>query len=462
MEAVEQFIKKPGDEDVRLDEVFTDAMLKQVMTKLKEAGVGELESAESLWNSHYRSRRVVSTFLKDAEIGKKRLISMPDRITNTLQLPSGELMFRPTVINCYSEPLGTPSAWFDSWLAFFFDTPTDLDGKGRRPIHTYLQRIRRSKYPAVTANEETASIPLQLLLLGAFDAALVRLLQAKAGSDWQTLRREICKSMQSEKTPRIVEVLESTYSNADIIFLQEVGNQLLERLKAVMGEKYSVIAPRTFSTGRGQNSVMLLRSELFSPDYSEVDVAAAGWEAGDLLAVRTQVAGGASLMLASFHGDTNGLLTEPAVDAVVQQLHPAEPLLFGLDANAHKLQSKSTAYVLDFQKAYRRLGLQACWDSETAAAPPLTTFNARTFLQPQLNKAVGKAELLEKGDRNPKDYVLFSKGNFALGSAWRDNTGRGEFLEDTVFPTLEFPSDHAVVAADLVLIAPTTNAKSEL
>ena len=34
-----------------------------------------------------------------------------------------------------------------------------------------------------------------------------------------------------------------------------------------------------------------------------------------------------------------------------------------------------------------------------------------------------------------------------VGDVIRDNTGEGHYLEDMVFPTLRFPSDHALVAA---------------
>merc|ERR1719198_691640 len=119
-----------------------------------------------------------------------------------------------------------------------------------------------------------------------------------------------------------------------------------------------------------------------------------------------------------------------------------------MDANTYEKTSKKTAHVLDFEKRYLELGYKSCWGKVDPAR--YTTFNARTYLQPQLNKAAKSTELAEKGDRNPKDFVLFTP-HFVAGRVWRDNTGRGEYLEDMVFPTLEFPSDHAVLSADLLL-----------
>jgi hypothetical protein len=66
-------------------------------------------------------------------------------------------------------------------------------------------------------------------------------------------------------------------------------------------------------------------------------------------------------------------------------------------------------------------------------------------------------------DRNPKDHVVFrapSTGGgpgpdrgpgFRVNLVTRDNTGDGNFMPDAPFPTLRFPSDHAVVSVELEL-----------
>jgi len=230
-----------------------------------------------------------------------------------------------------------------------------------------------------------------------------------------------------------------------VIFLQEAGNQLVELLQASHAGEYSIVLPKAYSAKRNQNSVMLLRSSLFSSP-EEMDVPAKGWEEGDLLLVKATVAG-TPVTLASFHGDTNGLLTMPMLSTVMEHL-PTKTLLFGMDANTYERESKSTAHVLEFEQMYTQHNLQSCWGKVDPRR--YTTFNARTYLQPQLNKAAKSNELAEKGDRNPKDFVLFTE-QFVLGRVWRDNTGKGEYVEEMVFPTLEFPSDHAALAVDLLL-----------
>jgi hypothetical protein len=446
MEAVERFIVDPGDLDVPVDKIFSNDMFKRVMQKMEDAGIGsaELASAEKMWEADYRSRKVVSQFLKDPEIGSKRLASMPDRVTNTIQLPSGKSAFRPTVINCYSGKLDTLSEWFEKWLEFFFDKPVDL-GKGEKLVYSLLQKIPKAKYPAVTEQEEAASIPLQIILQGIFDAVLVEMMAAHGGSTWQNLRQEICSSLNSRKNERLLEVLQATYSNADVIFLQEAGNRLVGLIKDHMKETYEVVLPKSYNTKRNQNSVILLRNGFFT-DIAEVEIPVDGWDDGDLLVLKARVAG-VPLSLASFHGDTNGLLTMPMLNQVHKHL-PTSQLLFGMDANTYEKVSKKTAHVLDFEAMYQKLGYRSCWGKVDPTK--YTTFNARTYLQPQLNKAAKSTELAEKGDRNPKDFVLFTS-HFTLGRVWRDNTGRGEYVDGMVFPTLEFPSDHAAVSVDLML-----------
>ena len=102
----------------------------------------------------------------------------------------------------------------------------------------------------------------------------------------------------------------------------------------------------------------------------------------------------------------------------------------------------------DFAAAFRADGYSSCWGD---SPDPLsaTTFNARTYLQPQLQKAAKSDEKVSKGDKNPKDFILFPKGGFEVVRAAKDNTGERRYVEDMVFPTLAFPSDHGIASVTL-------------
>mmetsp|Transcript_63785 Transcript_63785/g.138709 ORF Transcript_63785/g.138709 Transcript_63785/m.138709 type:complete len:537 (-) Transcript_63785:26-1636(-) len=451
MEAVEQFIVAPGEDDVPVHSVFSDAMVDRLLGEMKAANLApqeHLDLVSTLWKEEVRERRVVSGFMQDKLIGDKRLASMPDRVTNTILAPGKDAVYRPTVINCYDGDMSSLESWYQQWLDFFFRKEVDL-GKGATPVYKLLQKIKKAKYPAIREEEEEASIPLQLLFQGVFDAILVDFMLKRGTTVWQPLRRGICDSLNKKKFERVKEILATTYAEADVVFLQEVGNQLVQALRETFGESYHIVTPGSFDLKRGQNSVMMLCKDLM-PTWEEVSLTEStdGWGDGDLLTVKTTI-GGLPITLGSFHGDTNGLLTPPLVTKVATK-KPTDLLLMGLDANVYRSKSKKTQHIDGFLEVYKSFNLESSWGT-----PPdeslHTTYHGRTYLQPQLNKAVKSTELKEKGDIQPKDYILFTSNKLKAVKAWRDNTGSGEFIGEMVFPTLQFPSDHALIAADLRL-----------
>ena len=106
---------------------------------------------------------IVSGFLKDKTVGKKRFISMPDRMTNTINILSGKT-YRPTPINGFGRKLPSMDAWWKYWKRFMFkQTITLVRIQPARTVvgaSELLTKIRRSKYPAVTDEEEKISLPL--------------------------------------------------------------------------------------------------------------------------------------------------------------------------------------------------------------------------------------------------------------------------------------------------------------
>jgi hypothetical protein len=157
--------------------------------------------------------------------------------------------------------------------------------------------------------------------------------------------------------------------------------------------------------------------------------------------------------VASFHGDTNGLATKPVTEALLKAMNDENManhhLIFGLDANTYERATPGKQQdVLEFGEKYVSLGLTSCW-GDTPQPSNYTTYNARTYLQPQLNKACRKEEKREKGDVNPKDFILFKNQDFAVVHTGKDNTGKKAYIEDMAFPTLNFPSDHGILSTVL-------------
>jgi hypothetical protein len=186
--------------------------------------------------------------------------------------------------------------------------------------------------------------------------------------------------------------------------------------------------------------------------------------AGDLAAFACTTYTGQRLLLASFHGDTNGRGTIPIVEALQRAAaasYPDHVLVMGLDANTYKVHSADYQGVGDFQGFLESHNLESCWGPCPDALRP-TTCNARTCLQPQLNKAIASNERLVKADKNLKDWILFRSGDASTivtcCNSSRDNTGARAYVDDLIFPTTSFPSDHAVVSALLTISSQHENA----
>merc|ERR1712228_622578 len=257
-------------------------------------------------------------------------------------------------------------------------------------------------------------------------------------------------------------ILNDVYGDFDIITLQEVSSDFVFQAKNnKLGAKFWISGPSNFDATRDQNSVIFLSKNTF-PDGFKNEIteeiskafpvgAKVPVSQGDINAWTCIDKNNVPYVIASFHGDTNGLATIPVLDAIIKAIRdaPAFPnhkLLFGLDANTYeKGKPGKTQDVMEFGEHYQKYDLTSCWGNMPDPSN-YTTYNARTYLQPQLNKACKQMEKREKGDVNPKDFILFHKNDFEVVSTWKDNTGEKKYIEDMSFPTLKFPSDHGILS----------------
>ena len=95
-------------------------MLGELQAKMTEAGWDHVDEAVAEWRSQYAGRQIIAGFMKDKDLGKKRLMSMPDRMTNTIDLVGGGLAFRPTVISSFAGEMSTVATWWAAWKDFLF------------------------------------------------------------------------------------------------------------------------------------------------------------------------------------------------------------------------------------------------------------------------------------------------------------------------------------------------------
>jgi len=466
MKHVSEFIESPGDNDVPVSKIFSDKMYNELEAAMKDAGWPGIDETRKYWEDDYKKRKVISEFIKDPELGKKRLASMPDRVTNTIQTVDQGIVTRPTVINCYSGDLGTTAKWWSAWKQFMFKQGITIVSEGEPKkiiIKDLLQPIQKSKYPSITEAEAAISIPLQTVCAAIFDAILVNMMNTIANGSWQPLREDMCNKLNRKKNTRTLEILETTYKDVDIQFLQEVASNFAKSASSsAISTMYDVRYPATLDGERDQNSFILLKKgkwksvkEVTSSVLAqlvEMKIKPGLVMNGDLLCLTaTDNSVLNKYLLCGFHGDTNGLATIPVVTAVYNYATkklPDHRLLFGMDANTYATPEKDQQGVVAFAEFYRSKKLNTCY-GPYPNPKNFTTFHARTHLQPQLNKAVSLEEKDIKGDKNPKDFILFFSSDFTVTSTKKDNTGSKKYIENMVFPTLSFPSDHGITSTVL-------------
>jgi len=382
MEKVEGFIENPGHKDIPVKEVFHEQMFTNLEKRMTEVG---MNNVRSYWEDDFKNRKIVSNFLKDSSLGNKRLISMLDRITNTINVVgSNEPICRPTVINMYDGDLGSMEKWWSAWESFLFDKRLLIKKENEESMLPceMLQQIKKSKYPAITDAEEKDSIPLQTLCGAIFDAILVHMMNTLSTPDvWQRLKRTMVEALNKKKVPNTLALLNKVYIDSDIITLQEVSSFLIDQAKdGPLGQTFWIYAPGDMDAVRDQNSVIMLNKLTFpegmTSEITQLVVASfpkgesvkkVPVAAGDINALTAKDRYGVQYVIVSFHGDTNGLATIPVNDAISKTMaNNAEltdnKLIFGLDANTYEngLIGKKQD-VLEWGENYRNHGMTSCW-----------------------------------------------------------------------------------------------------
>lgn len=261
---------------------------------------------------------------------------MPDRVTNTINGGgSGDneskVYYRPTVINCYEKPMASIDDWWTQWRSFMFKNHIQLHKEGgvgsggAVSVHPYtlLSPISKAKYPSISAQEAAVSLPLQTLTLAIFDAVLVHMMNTVGGGKgdvWGGIRSTLCTQLNHKKSARTLEILQTQYSDMEVVFLQEVASSFASHIRRhALGSIYDVLVPSDIDAERDQNSFILLKKGRYA-EVKEVTKeviallpASNGTKSkvplakGDLLVLLAEdKLDKTSYIFASFHGDTNG------------------------------------------------------------------------------------------------------------------------------------------------------------
>merc|ERR1712176_1305863 len=109
--------------------------------------------------------------------------------------------------------------------SFMFEKSLTIPPDSEKKIpYQMLLPIKKAKYPDITEEEEKVSLPLQTLCGAIFDAILVHMMNTVSKPHiWQSLKRQIVESLNKQKVPKTLSILEKTYNSNDVITLQEVS-----------------------------------------------------------------------------------------------------------------------------------------------------------------------------------------------------------------------------------------------
>jgi hypothetical protein len=84
MSNASKFMTNPGALDMKVKDIIHDDVIDELMTEMKDAGWEGVKATRKMWENDYKNRNIITGFMQDDVIGLKRLTSMPDRVTNTI------------------------------------------------------------------------------------------------------------------------------------------------------------------------------------------------------------------------------------------------------------------------------------------------------------------------------------------------------------------------------------------
>ncbi|EER15992.1 hypothetical protein Pmar_PMAR003453 [Perkinsus marinus ATCC 50983] len=400
-----------------LREAFPFNVRSALLDNYDTLGLHSLEASAEAFDP-LAQLKIWSGFLNSTSIGDSRIISWPDRFTNVI----GNGRCRPSMISCYTGELSCTKTWLENWMSFM--------------TRARIPPLNVEKYNVEASYRENYQ-SFSLAGLALFDSVLIAISE-RTSVDWQTMRLDRIKSITQRPRQLVEYVARYLFGPKDMIMLQEVSGEILDRILSVDESKgYDLIVEPSPNVTK-QRSVIFIKKGCglaLEVKASETVREAIrdegerrGLASGDLSVAVVTTPNGQPLLLASFHGDTNGRLTIPTLE-ILRSLDL--PLLAGVDANCYADAGSRNLAVRDFLEALNRMGIHH-------TRPTTTTRNRRTPLQAQSAKT-GVV------DENPKDYVLLRGEGMTIGKTLMDDG----VSNDRPLPNSCFPSDHAIVETEV-------------
>jgi hypothetical protein len=412
-----------------LSKVFTDAIWARLIKECADRGIPSDTAAADL----VRHEATVGTgVLRNPEIGKKRLISLPERLTSAIT----DIDRRPAATNLSTGWEELPlDGYVDLWFDFMFGNAA----------HKLLGRIP-DKYDAVTPAERAFSVWWQLFYLLAFDLATWHMLKV---SDAAELRKRLIPAVLSaeEDVFRVITAMLAT--GVQVFALNEASRSLYRRLFDAHGDTHHVICATEGNVKQVQHSILMIDRTVGAP----VEVVMAGSEH-----LMVHVVGpkpkAASYLLSAYHGESSGKGTAAAIATIRERAarRGAARVVAGIDANCSITGNKSKIPADDVVKA--------CIASQFVAVPKpgdlgyTTVWGIPTTFNPQGHKGVKLSELKGVPGADQRDFVLVDVDGVVesvavIASAEDVARHEGPAVGVVTLPSAKqhWASDHAAVVA---------------
>jgi hypothetical protein len=433
--------------DCMLVDIFPESMMGRFAIALTATALGTTPYYDAVKIMYDRyltlKNQSVLSILSSKQVGKKRLVSMPDRFNPN----------RPAVTTSWLSPGGVAmdahlfsdsDAWLGVWFAYVLDKHCPYIAG--RDNARYL--LSREKYPALSQADVDGGLPLQLLYLLIYDLTTIHVFNhVKDTAVWSKIRRDAVLSAAFRDT-QMWTLLKKI--DADVVCCQEMSARDQEDAEKMMPGYWVVTDCK-----HAPEQAILLRKSLFSEP--PLDLNDSGSESPNAIGVHTPglllvpvrlphsglIKGQPQhLWVGSFHGDSDGRSTRSAIDTVKKIVGP-NPFVGGFDTNWTQDKMEDLCDIL-LENNLNSGGLRL----DTVVN---TTFKGRTPAQPQFHKATAPHDF-SGFDRSPKDHIICSFEPFSTidDDEQRINTADLGF-SDSPFPTATFPFDHAWICQNLCI-----------
>ena len=151
---------------------------------------------------------------------------------------------------------------------------------------------------------------------------------------WPSIKMSICQGLVLQKPQKLCKILVDYYKDTDVMCLQECSSAVIAVLQQQLGTAYHVIVPGDADGTRDQNSVLCLSKKKYAAGHTEITQniirtfphdSLTSVAAGDLLAIICKTVTGQECVLASFHGDSNGLATPVVTQKTAEFIEVRRP-----------------------------------------------------------------------------------------------------------------------------------------